>query len=415
MEIAVRSKSALEIASRRCRAWAITIALFLLELVVPWCSAESQFILCNEGNGSFETQFRTGVRVHIGPTKIGDLASRSCEALLSWKKESAIVATGSYQLDLDAFGIDLGVGAPVAGFQVKKTSDDCCMEYRIYSLSEPPRLLRTISGGGFFKAADTDLDEHFEIWAEDVHAADRLQELSLGDFDAPPTIVLRFERGELRNVGSEFAAFFDGEIAELRKRLNPADLQAVKSMDGKASSASAEQRHLLRETEAKIVEIVWCYLYSGREQQAWRVLNEMWPGGDIEKLRSEIVAAQAQGISAQVVGVSKKARDGRPKNAMIFDSIAQFGGRVPEVSPPEPILLQRPPPTEPPNQGLPRELYLELVVDSAGKVRSVESADKVKAMDPGLIEATTGWKFIPTFKSNHPVPCRTRISVSLRR
>jgi hypothetical protein len=414
-KLAVPSKSAGENIPWQRWHWAITVAFFLLELAIPWCSAETQFILCNEGNGSFETKFRTGVKVHIGPTKIGDLSSRFCEAILSWNKQSTIVTTESYQVDLDAFGIDVGMGAPVAAFQVKRTADDCCMEYRIYSLSEPPQLLRTISGGGFFKAADTDLDAHVEIWAEDVHAADRLQELSLGDFDAPPTIVLRFEHGELRNVGSEFRGFFDKEIAELRKRTLPADLQELKTFDLKSVSASAERRRHLRETKAKIVEIVWCYLYSGREQEAWRALSDMWPTGDADKIRAEIIAARSQGISAQVVGVSNKVREGRPKNAMIFDSIAQFGGRMPEVLPPEPIMLQRPTPSEPPDHNLPQEVYLELVVDSAGKVRSVDSADKVKSMDPRLVEATQGWKFIPTFKDGRAAACRTRILVSPRR
>ncbi len=121
---------------------ASAMTLFLLALLASRCHAEEHFILCSEGSGSFRIQFRTGVSVRLGPSSTGDLSTRSCEATLSWDKHTQTVSTGSAQLDLDAFGVDLGLGAPVAAFQVKKLADDCCMDYLIYSLSNPPRLQR---------------------------------------------------------------------------------------------------------------------------------------------------------------------------------------------------------------------------------------------------------------------------------
>jgi hypothetical protein len=41
----------------------------------------------------------------------------------------------------------------------------------------------------------------------------------LGELDAPPTIVLRFEGGRLLDVSSEFQSYFDSEIAKIRERL----------------------------------------------------------------------------------------------------------------------------------------------------------------------------------------------------
>lgn len=391
------------------------MTLFLLALLASRCHAEEHFILCSEGSGSFRIQFRTGVSVRLGPSSTGDLSTRSCEATLSWDKHTQTVSTGSAQLDLDAFGVDLGLGAPVAAFQVKKLADDCCMDYLIYSLSNPPRLLHTITGGSFFKAEDTDLDSHVEIWTEDVRASERIEDLSPNDFNAPPTIILRFVHGELLDVGSEFQAFFYDRITSLRKQLDPEELRKFKNIDGTMYSDPVESRIRLRRLKARLIEITWCYLYSGREQEAWRFLSEAWPDSDIEKIRAAIAVARSHGISNQVSGVSKKVRSGRQKSAMIFDSVAQFGGRLPDVSPPEPILMQRPPSAGTSGQGLSQpEVNLELVIDSAGKVRSVESADKVKEMDPSLLQAATGWKFIPAFKADRSVPARTRIAVSLR-
>jgi hypothetical protein len=61
------------------------------------------------------------------------------------------------------------------------------------------------------------------------------------------------------------------------------------------------------------------------------------------------------------------------------------------------------------------ELMLELVIDSAGKVRSAHGAGKTKSVDAELIYAATGWKFIPAFKAGRAVASRLRLAVSLRR
>jgi hypothetical protein len=144
--------------------------LALLCLVSSPCHAQIPDVLCKEGSGSFEAAFHTGVKVRVGAAKKDGLARRLCEAAMSWDQHNEVVATDAFQLDADAFGVDLGVGAPVATLQVKKSSADCCMTYAIYSLQKPSRLLRTITGGDFFSAADTDLDGRVEIWRHDAAA-----------------------------------------------------------------------------------------------------------------------------------------------------------------------------------------------------------------------------------------------------
>jgi hypothetical protein len=51
----------------------------------------------------------------------------------------------------------------------------------------------------------------------------------------------------------------------------------------------------LRKVKIQVLEIVWAYLYSGREKEAWRALADMWPIADVERIRSEIIAARAPG------------------------------------------------------------------------------------------------------------------------
>ena len=99
----------------------------------------------------------------------------------------------------------------------------------------------------------------------------------------------------------------------------------------------------------------------------------------------------------------------------IFDAIGESASGKLEVTPPAPIMLRRPPLVGTPDKDLLQsELLLELVIDSAGKVRSAEPAGKAQSVDAVLIHAVNGWKFIPAFKAGRAVASRMRLAVSLR-
>jgi hypothetical protein len=397
---------------------AVAAALFTIVVLAPqFCRAQDRDVLCSDGSGGFQAESPVGVSVRVGAARNGALALRACEATLGWEKNTLTVASAVPQLDLDAFGVDLGLGFPVAAFQVKKSENDWCPEYRVYSLTKPPRLLRTISGGEFFNAADTDLDGRVEIWTNDAGAIRDFENLTIGDLDAPPAIVLRFERGRLLDVSSEFQSHFDQEISQVRKELDSEALHNFMNSDGKLSSntqLSAEQMHQLRGAKAKVLEIVWCYLYSGREQQAWHSLAEMWPTEDVDRIRAAIVSARARGIGAQVDGASSGPPGRRNKRAQIFDAIRESGGKQTGVTPPEPILLRYPPLNTPDQHSLPSEALVDLVIDSAGKVRSAEATGKATPADTLLVAAASGWRFIPAFRNGRAVASRTRLAVSLK-
>jgi len=406
------------------------LALFLLFcLTAGVCQAQSRDVVCHEGGGDFAAQFHAGVRVRVGPSRNGELESRVCEATLSWADQNLLIATAASDVDLDAFGVDLGVGAPVAAVQVKKSKSDCCMEYKIYSLQEPPVLLHSITGGAFFSAADTDLDGRIEIWTDDAAAVEGFENFKLRDLDFAPPIVLRFARGRLLDASAEFKPYFDQKIADERAKLNPPDLDDFKNSDGKLALAAAppsEKLVRLRHIKVNVLEIVWSYLYSGREDEAWHSLAEMWPAVDLDRIRAALLNARAHGIRAQLDGISTAVPPGHELHAKIFDgtvTVAPMPGVTPkgvkvkqEIAPPTAILMERPPPTDVYEVELARsESLLKLVIDSAGKVRSVEFMGNPDSLDEGLIKSTANWKFIPAFSDGQAVASQIMLGVSLRR
>jgi hypothetical protein len=159
--------------------------------------------------------------------------------------------------------------------------------------------------------------------------------------------------------------------------------------------------HRRRVTKIKVLEIVWAYLYSGREQQAWDALAEMWPSSDLDRIRSLILDVRTAGIQSQVDGVDTKPRLHVKKFAYIYETAAESNGRPQDpmepASPnlradvkPQAILLRRVVVGEIP---LPQsEQMVDIVIDAAGKVRSAKA---VGTKDLDLVNDCAGWKFIP--------------------
>jgi hypothetical protein len=384
--------------------------LFGVCLVVSACQARAYDVLCRDGNTSFEAYFHTGVQVKVGPPTNGRLAAkRICRATLSWQDQDIVVAENATELDLDMFGTDLGTGQPVAAFQVKESDANCCMTYKIYSLEGPPRLLRTLTGGRYFIGKDSNLDGRVEIWADDAAAVDGFEGFRASQIQFLPTCVLRFDEGRLLDVGSEFQAYFDGEINQLRAALSPEQLARFKSSDGKllprhSSTHTDVAEQALLPVKEEVLELVWAYLYSNREKQAWQILADLWPAADLDRIRLAILQARARGIRAQVDGVSDALPPLEIEHSKIYDSTTK---------PARPILVRY---YSSRRAGvLVGKLKVDLVVDAAGKVWSVRVSGKDKAAYTSVETSTANWRFIPAFVDDQPVASRVRMSISLER
>jgi hypothetical protein len=256
-------------------------------------------ITCENGSGEYSTRFVTGTTVSVGPMRNGTFAERACAATLEWNGPEVSVASDAGQVGIDVLGADLGFGKPVVAFQIDQSGAGSNRTYQIYSLEKPPHLLYTITGGDSYRAADTDLDGRIEIWTDDAAAVDGFERVPAADFDFAPTVVFRFEKGHLVDVGSEFLSYYDAEIAKVRSQVSERDLAEFKQSDGSLSATTlrpGEELHRLIRTKIGVLEIVWAYLYSAREREAWSALEEMWPSADLERIRAAISTVHQRGI-----------------------------------------------------------------------------------------------------------------------
>lgn len=198
-------------------------------------------------------------------------------------------------------------------------------------------------------------------------------------------------------------------IESVRAGLSAQQLDNFKTTAGEAKLtgiAEAERLHRIRETKIKVLEIIWSYLYSGRQDEAWKALRVMWPPQDVARIQQAIANARAHGIELQIDGVAPDTRR-RKKHAGIY--------QVPEVAPPRAIQISVPSNNGPLAQVVPDiNVTLELVIDCAGKVRSLKSSGPDWTQGY-LADAARGWKFIPAFKAGRSVASRQETEVSLRR
>jgi hypothetical protein len=239
----------------------------------------------------------------------------------------------------------------------------------------------------------------------------------------------------LVDASSEFQEFYDTAIAAVKSSEKPELMQRFKSSDGKLqpkTNATADELvklHELRRAKIEALEIAWSYLYSGREQEAWKALEQMWPADDVGRIRGEIARARERGIRSQLDGVSGEKR--RKRRATVYPQE--------EVAPAQAIMMRVYPeesaPGINPNKA---EVHIELVVDSAGKVReigllgSTQKAESVMVDPSGkprgkrvsggnqpmedLVEKSAArWKFIPAFKNGRAVASKLVTGVWLQR
>lgn len=367
--------------------------------------------LCSNGDNSFSTILSGGASVELGPQKSTGFAARACEATLGWHETKLEVAHNAAEIDLDLFGTELkGIG-PVAAFQVKNSAEQCCRSYRIYSIAGAPRLLRTIDGG-FFSAKDFYLDRRVDIWTEDAASINGMEGLIPDQIEFLPTLVLRFEDNRLLDATAEYADYFDQVIARITAQIDPTALAAFRQSDGKVAFSvnEVEKFARLQKVKIQVFQIVWAYLYSGREQQAWSSLSQMWPAADLERIRSIIIHARQNGILSQVDGQSTPAA--KHKKAEIFEFRENAIHRA------VPIMMWTPQLGSRMTQRLSGwDVTLMLIIDSAGKVYSARLKNSKLALienSRDLLDVVRQWKFVPAMKKGHPVASEFETTIALK-
>jgi hypothetical protein len=182
-----------------------------------------------------------------------------------------------------------GDGQPEAVFEGFSGSAHCCWTYWIVSLGARPSLLKQVFNQTSIAFRETS-DGHVDLFGGDG-AFDYFDCLSHSE-TAFPAVFLRLQGRDLKDVGSEHWDYYADQIADARRRITAEELDRFRNAKNQDDLCDGSPRA----TMPKVLTIVFADLYGGRDEEAWKALEAMWPPADKERIRKLILQKRAEGI-----------------------------------------------------------------------------------------------------------------------
>jgi hypothetical protein len=268
------------------------IPIFLGALVLLASSHAFGQLSCPNAKGFQQPHQIGGYAVQVSLGSKGS-STDQCHGSVARPGASPTVFAGGWSMWLDNIsGTDINRdGAPDTVFTTYTGGKSCCFDYTIVSLGKSPALLRKIHNQEQL---------HFEKQNDGsviIRAGDGAFDLFMlpHDKSVVPDVFFKFQGTELKNVSGEFPQGYDDKIARARSELTPAALEKFRASDIHKSMYTDQL-----ETVRQVLTIVLNYLYSGREEQGWKALEELWPSGDQDRVRSLIIERRNRGLLAQL-------------------------------------------------------------------------------------------------------------------
>jgi len=263
------------------------VFLLILAFGRPACASDNRG--CRGGEGRVVRKV-AGFEIVITPDRGEDTQERSCEATVLDRNRKVIFAEHDSSFFIALAGQDVnGDGVPDVILEGYSGGAHCCWTYHIISLGPHPGLItkfeneRDISiyrnrQSGRIEFAT--LDGAFDYFDGLCHACSPF-----------PLVYLRLDGARFVDISAQHIADYDELITEQQKALTAPDLQRLRALKDNPSDTEGNS-----ETIFKVLTIVFAYLYSGREVQAHRALQDMWPPFDLERMWELIVETRNNGI-----------------------------------------------------------------------------------------------------------------------
>lgn len=255
-------------------------------LVIPTTAAAEETHTCFSAAGPATSGETAGFTWEIKP--IND-RYEDCVGRLWSPSKHLVFSTRDHNLSLDSVsGQDVNDdGQPDIVFIGYSGGAHCCWTYWIVSLGMHPGLIRKIYNERGISFHPTGPNKGVEMWALDG-SFDYFDGFRFSHAETVfPTVVLRLDGRNFRDVSAEHCDEYDSQIADARAKLPPEIVRR-----GRSDPAAVE----IRDYEDNVLTIVFAYLYSGRPDAAWQALADYWPPGDAQRIKEVIMKDRKAGV-----------------------------------------------------------------------------------------------------------------------
>jgi len=235
----------------------------------------------------------SGIRFTFTPTKDKDAMDwPGCHIIVQDAANRVILAEDDAAFTVLDTGLDWnGDGKPDLILKAYSGGAHCCWTFYFISPGPSARLIAK-----FENQRDAD-------FLQDEKTGKPYLAIEDGAFDyfdglchacTPfPVVYLRIEGNRFVDVHSEHLEGYEGIAQDNRKALTVENIEQVVSMK---TNPCETHSPAVRESVRKVLLIVFAYLYSGREVQARREFQAMWPPFDQDRMWNLIQKQRREGI-----------------------------------------------------------------------------------------------------------------------
>jgi hypothetical protein len=260
------------------------LPVLLLLLASATCSSGAVIkyqITCDLGKGA--AQIRKARLYTVVLTPIA--ANNSCRVKVA-------DPGGKTVFGYEAPGMQVYVGPGVTadgGPNAVIQADSSPYQLFVISLGEHARLVRTIENAYGFWLRD-DCGGKIKIWTVDGAFQGDPDLLDVYHYDLfTPEVVFEMRGDKLVDATPDCKDYFDKERTSLRSQVPDRSLHAFHA---------DRIRNDFRKGQVKgyVLKIAFCYLYTGRKNEAKQFIDQFWPSDDSARIWRSIVKRRSEGV-----------------------------------------------------------------------------------------------------------------------